>query len=221
MTFEEILPEIKEGKKVRRGEWAKSSIINVDYVMLIEDGGTFKCVKKNGGYFYSNSIVSSRDIIADDWEIVNDTDCEEIIDEFSLLDNLEQTVFYVEIEQGIALLFKDEINREVSILPEIRSKGTAKCMVFKSSERVEQWKKKAQFIADFLLFKSIYDPDYELDTSKENVITIFVEYDFEKGKYVVGKMVNRDINTVYFSSEKIAQKCADWLNNKMKGEKRK
>lgn len=58
MTFEEILPQLKSGKKCRRKECTPDSIyIENDYFVFPEC--TSACI-----------VLSTRDILADDWEIV-------------------------------------------------------------------------------------------------------------------------------------------------------
>ena len=76
-----------------------------------------------------------------------------------------------------------------------------------------QAKKLKDFNDKLLAFKYCYDLDYKPVFSGDyNDYAYFVYYDSKNNKYDYD-WDNADNNTVYFSSEEVAQKCADWLNS--------
>lgn len=76
------------------------------------------------------------------------------------------------------------------------------------AEKAARMKK---FTDMLLAFKWCYDRDYEPNWSAEDD-KYFVAYDFVDGHYYTTYSVAMSYNVVYFSSEDIALKCADWLN---------
>lgn len=68
-----------------------------------------------------------------------------------------------------------------------------------------------KFTDILLAFKWCYDRDYVPDWSVDDVRHC-VSYDSFCGQYDISCCVNWSCSMVYFSSEGIAQKCADWLN---------
>lgn len=88
---------------------------------------------------------------------------------------------------------------------------------FLSEEYAEEFAKKTQFIADMLHFKYLYDRDYEPDWSNYKEIKWFVYYDYGNHKYYQeSRHTLCDPTNICFSTEEIAQKCADWLNKRYK-----
>lgn len=72
MTFEEILPKLKDGAKIIRSGWTGSE----EFVVLVNDD-TFDGVPvtpylliKTSDEGYSSFAPAVCDILADDWEIV-------------------------------------------------------------------------------------------------------------------------------------------------------
>lgn len=62
-------------------------------------------------------------------------------------------------------------------------------------------------------FKFCYDYSYYPDWWNESELKWYVYNDTASGKYEIEWTAMREnLSTVYFSSEEIAQKCADWLN---------
>lgn len=62
-------------------------------------------------------------------------------------------------------------------------------------------------------FKFCYDHSYAPDWGNQDEYKWFVHLYTPTGKYYVSSYTTWDRpSTVYFSSEEIAQKCADWLN---------
>lgn len=64
-----------------------------------------------------------------------------------------------------------------------------------------------------LAFKWCYDRDYQPDWSDMINAKYLVYYDYTITQYDVDCVIPVLLNTVYFSSYEIAQKCADWLNS--------
>lgn len=87
--------------------------------------------------------------------------------------------------------------------------------LFKTREYAEMFTKKAQFIADCLHFKYLYDRDYEPDWGIPFESKYYIIYDYNVNKYIdlsTSSFMNE--STVYFSTREIANKCAAWLNEK-------
>lgn len=92
---------------------------------------------------------------------------------------------------------------------------------YPTKEYAEQAQKIKEFNDKLLAFKWCYDRDYEPKwecngLTKEN--KYYVYYDDSYGEYDYDYVCNYQSNLVYFSSEKTAKKCCDWLNTEMKGE---
>jgi hypothetical protein len=74
MTFEQILPALKQGEKVRRLMWKENHNCGDDYLEL-QNGvnafhQTWKMTHKEGGSTSSHTnIFSANDFFADDWEV--------------------------------------------------------------------------------------------------------------------------------------------------------
>ena len=85
-----------------------------------------------------------------------------------------------------------------------------------TEELAEQAKELKDFNDKLLAFKYCYDRDYKpiLSDNYDNR-AYFVYYDSEAGKYDCDwdSIYCHHRNLVYFSSDEIAQKCADWLNS--------
>lgn len=83
-----------------------------------------------------------------------------------------------------------------------------------TEELAEQAKKLKDFNDKLLAFKYCYDLDYKPDFSDDyNYRAYYVYYDSDDNKYDYDWDNVCNMNMVYFSSGKIAQKCADWLNS--------
>lgn len=82
-----------------------------------------------------------------------------------------------------------------------------------TEELAAQAKKLKDFNDKILAFKYCYDRDYKPVFSGDyNDCAYFIYYDSKDNKYDYD-WDSADNNTVYFSSEEIARKCADWLNS--------
>ena len=64
MTFEEILPHIRKGEKVRRKGWDDSA-----YMILSDRGARYLYLYCYGMLFDETYNLSGYDITSDDWEI--------------------------------------------------------------------------------------------------------------------------------------------------------
>jgi hypothetical protein len=68
-------------------------------------------------------------------------------------------------------------------------------------------------LTKLMKFKFCYDYSYIPDWSNQNELKWYVYFQTANGKYMVYKTAVWDYSSmVYFSSQEIAQKCADWLN---------
>lgn len=88
---------------------------------------------------------------------------------------------------------------------------------FKTREMAEMFADKTQVIADMLHFKQLYDAEFEPDFSNVNSEKYILIKDVHDNQFVVaqtGRLYSEE--SVYFSTVEIAQKCADWLNDKRK-----
>ncbi len=76
----------------------------------------------------------------------------------------------------------------------------------------------ASFNNKLLAFKWCHDRDYEPDWNNNKESKHFIYYDSCNHSYGHAVYSTISNNTVYFSTEEIAQKCCDWLNSEMKKE---
>ena len=83
--------------------------------------------------------------------------------------------------------------------------------VYITKEFATQAQKMKKFNDLCLAFKYCYDEDYQPDWSNYNY-KYRVIYDFENNRYYVEQPEKYYCNVVHFSSRKIAQKLADYLN---------
>lgn len=68
-------------------------------------------------------------------------------------------------------------------------------------------------LTKLMKFKFCYDYSYVPDWDNGDELKYFINFNVAAGKYMANLVVTRDhLSTVYFSSEEIAQKCADWFN---------
>lgn len=85
---------------------------------------------------------------------------------------------------------------------------------FLEERLAEMFADKTQFMADLLYFKALYDKDYMPNWGSGTERKYCIYYNGKTNKfewsYVTGYC--RSIESVYFSTEKIAQKCVDWLD---------
>jgi hypothetical protein len=83
-----------------------------------------------------------------------------------------------------------------------------------TEELAKQAKKLKDFNDKLLAFKYCQDADYEpdWDTLEEKY---YVYYSNRYLKYEVDSVTTYDLHSIYFSTEELAQKCADWLNSEV------
>jgi len=87
------------------------------------------------------------------------------------------------------------------------------CRIPLESEFTNQFANKLAFLTKLTRFKYCYDKDYIPDWSNENECKWFVFFRTTTGEYESAWSTIWDHpSDVYFSSEEIAQRCADWLN---------
>ena len=90
--------------------------------------------------------------------------------------------------------------------------------MFKTKDYAKLFAEKTQFIADLLHFKWLYDRDYVPDWSSDEK-RYKVYFNSELNKYTTTYVwLDHNTEIVYFSTQEIAQKCADWLNSRQKEE---
>lgn len=76
-----------------------------------------------------------------------------------------------------------------------------------------QFNNKLDLLKKLMKFKFCYDSSYSPDWSKQDEYKWYVYFNASSGKYGCDWSVTWDrLSTVYFSSEEIAKKCADWFN---------
>lgn len=100
--------------------------------------------------------------------------------------------------------------------------GIASCLsfinarhrAFKSEKYAEMYREKTQYIADLLHFKWLYDRDYEPDWDDASEDKYTVWYCPDERKFLIDITHSQYVATVYFSTAKLARKCADWFNRK-------
>jgi hypothetical protein len=63
MKFEEVLPSLREGKKIRRREWSSGCFVTIINGIVVE-------YNPNEDEYYSHIDLFSDDILAGDWEVV-------------------------------------------------------------------------------------------------------------------------------------------------------
>ena len=87
-------------------------------------------------------------------------------------------------------------------------------IAFPTEEYAKMYREKCQYIADMLHFKWMYDRDYvPVWAGKRNFC---IAYDVRDVQYTVNTSSCFDNNSIYFSTQAIAEKCAEWLNYKYK-----
>lgn len=108
----------------------------------------------------------------------------------------------------------DVLNNSMFAKSKVEKALLAKHRAFPNVYFAREFNIKTQLIADCLYFKWVYDREYV--PNWQNNINIMdkysVAYDTEENRYVYTRWVSLDYGTVYFSTEQIAEKCAEWLN---------
>ena len=84
MKFEEMLPHLKDGKKAYRENWNGIQLGKVMYIYIppIESENVFPYIEltigSNPPTFWKGWLPSVADIFADDWEIVEENNLEDL-----------------------------------------------------------------------------------------------------------------------------------------------
>lgn len=86
--------------------------------------------------------------------------------------------------------------------------------LFKTYDYAEKFRRKSQFIADLLHFKWLYDSEFVPDWNNREQRKYYVYYNMVVGGWCVEWHNVFNYNSVVFSDEEIAQKCADWLDSR-------
>lgn len=87
------------------------------------------------------------------------------------------------------------------------------CRIPDESKFTKQFMNKLTLLMKLTRFKYCYDKDYVPDWSNRDERKWYVLLRTTSGEYVSDWTETYDLSsTVYFRSEEIAQKCADWLN---------
>lgn len=86
--------------------------------------------------------------------------------------------------------------------------------LFKSEKYAEMYREKTQFTANLLHFKWLYDREYEPDWDNKNEKKYTVWYCPDEKNFMIDITASEYREAVYFSTGKLAKKCADWLNRK-------
>lgn len=176
-------------------------------------------------YLTADQICAILSIIKEDKTMTNEEALRKEIDEtMKQLDILQKKLEEVKNEVPEELIIKD--NDEYYYVNDAGNVCMARCALllsdarrvrkhraFLSEEYAEVFAEKTQFIADMLHFKWLYDRDYIPDWSNNSTPKWRVCYNgcvYECDN----NYTYRNPSVVYFSSEEIAEKCADWLNKK-------
>lgn len=89
---------------------------------------------------------------------------------------------------------------------------------FKSREMAELFRQKTQFIADALFWKELYDRDFVPDWKNQGQQKWFVIFDWCDNWYSVDYTFVSERAAIHFSTREIAQRFADWLNERKANE---
>lgn len=104
------------------------------------------------------------------------------------------------------------VNNEGKLIHTSMDKTVKSNMIFPTKEFAEIFREKAQLIADCLLFKWYYDRESVPKWGWADIKNWGIVYDTINKKYVVLYGNQYDENQIYFSTQNIAEKCAEWLN---------
>lgn len=85
---------------------------------------------------------------------------------------------------------------------------------FHTEEMAQEFADKCKLIAMMMHCKWYIDRDYKPDWS-DGGFKHFVYYDNSQNKFVNDYVTSLNVETVFFSTEESAKKCADWLNERM------
>lgn len=85
-------------------------------------------------------------------------------------------------------------------------------MMYPTEEYAKKAYKMDKFNGMLMAFKWCYDKDYEPDWGSD-ICKYRITYNTVLGRYDYALSFEVCCNLIYFSSEEVAQKCADWLND--------
>lgn len=121
------------------------------------------------------------------------------------------SIYINDTESGLTQYWVDSDGNVRSGTTEYRPDDYNPYCNYNNGTYAEKAARMKKFTDMLLAFKWCYDRDYEPDWSVDDVRHC-VSYDSFCGHYDISCCVNWSCSMVYFSSEGIAQKCADWLN---------
>lgn len=126
--------------------------------------------------------------------------------------------YWNDINSGKELCYLDGYNdiRHGYLMAEY-SDNNASYSNYPTKEYAEQAQKIKEFNDKLLAFKWCYDRDYTPDWNDHESSKYYVYYDNYLGEYDEDYISGMEMEEpmVYFSSKEIAQKCCDWLNEKL------
>lgn len=86
---------------------------------------------------------------------------------------------------------------------------------FLSEEYAREFAEKTQFVADMLHFKWLYDKDYKPDLNDGFKCKYCIYYNSDTKQFESGFNTGYShTESVYFSTNELARRCAEWLNKK-------
>lgn len=138
------------------------------------------------------------------------SDCYEIIGEYN--GNKKRKTYLVSMYDDLGIY-----ERAFNDLHQERAEGITHHLAFANKKYAEMFKNRMRIIADMLHFKYLYDRDYDPNWATYDNYTEFkyiVVYHKDRETFTTYGIKIEDYFTVYFSTQAIAQKCADWLNYK-------
>ena len=87
------------------------------------------------------------------------------------------------------------------------------CRIPLESEFTNQFANRLTHLTKLIRFKYCYDRDYVPDWNNVDELKWHMYFNTRYREYKIKKTAIWDcLSTVYFSSQEVAQKCADWLN---------
>lgn len=103
-------------------------------------------------------------------------------------------------------------NNSIDVTNGFTSGHVADYNYFHTKEYAQEFADKCKLLAMMFHCKWYLDREYEPDWSKEATQKWFVCFNHHSGEFVPDYEFSVIRGQVYFSSEKTAQKCAEWMN---------
>lgn len=135
-------------------------------------------------------------------EMLNNLPCEEIPEQLEFSN--DEPIWYMNTSGKV-------IRRQIRCWND----AFANHRVFKSERMARLFAEKTQFIADCMHFKELYDRNYVPDFEDDCQEKYFVYFNHTKHKYIVSSTITIEIKgCIYFSTEKIANRFAEYMNKR-------